>query len=221
MSKEEIKRTLRAIRDRYKDGEAITGKDDLFIRDIFSRHPSAQRITGVGISHFVVRPDLKWGTTRAFWLVKTDGSTEVFSAFKVCLVGAKKRKEEVQPALRDAILGQCWAYKKDQFAKGSVFCPFHADEQLACDETTHVDHVPPNTFDALVNRWMKENSLTLATVCVSSSAPNTFTREMTDEGQKQSWREFHAKHASLRLCCRLGNLSDSKQEAKMAEATAQ
>jgi hypothetical protein len=189
--------------------DVLTGDEDIFIRDLIALHPATEDKIGCGIDHIEIRPDPDYGTTRCFYVVRTDGlSTDV--SYKKCINGEKQR-QLLRPAFRNAIRPQVVQFKQAQFAIGPQRCPY--TKELLIFDTCHVDHLPPMTFETLVTEWLKLNSLKEADVQITEREDNISTRFMTNANQIASWTAYHQQHARLRVLSRRGNLSNSKIEA--------
>ena len=210
-TKLEAKAAVQKVLNRHQLRDRLTGDEDIFIRDLIALHPATEDKIGCGISHIEIRTDPNYGTTRCFYIVRTDGSDTDVSYIK-CIDGEKLR-QLLRPALRNAILAQVLHFKQVQFATSFQRCPY-TDELLNFD-TCHVDHLPPMTFETLVTEWLKLNGLTEADVQITEREDNASTRFMTDVGQVASWTSYHQQYAQLRILSQRGNLSNSKIEAGM------
>ena len=139
-SRKSAEEYTRTIRDRYRDGERITGDDDLFLRDLINLHSEKGEKIDIGITHFTVGKDRRWGTTRCFYLVRRDGSDTDFS-FDNCING-KNPKQDILDAFRHAVADQIISFKAKAFSLEKLLvCPL--DGISLTRETCDVDHVPP------------------------------------------------------------------------------
>jgi hypothetical protein len=205
-TKKAAKDHIQEILSKYHEGERITGLDESFLRDLLDLHPRAADKIGTGVSYFVIEKEDVW-QGRHFSIVHTDRSRDDFSYIK-CIDGPNLRNE-ILGAMRSAVVGQILGFRDRQIAAGAVACPF-TGEVLRRD-TSHVDHIAPNTFYAMVNKWLKTNGLALEDVAITPPEVGQVKRDMTDETQVESWRKFHLENASLRLISKLGNLSYAKK----------
>jgi hypothetical protein len=201
----------RTIRDRYDDGEEITGGDAAFLEELLRLHPEANQKLGEGISYFSVQPDPVFGTTRHFVVHRKDGTSTDFS-FKSCIEGSSARRDALS-ALREGVADQITGFKNSEFAgKTEVRCGVRGT--LTKFRNAHVDHIPPRTYAALVTGWLRQQRITLEDIAVTPPADNQVLTTMTDEKQVESWQRFHRKYARLRIVCSEANLSDVRREKR-------
>ena len=206
-SKKAAKDYVRCIRDRYADGDRISRQDDEFLRDLINLHSEKEEKIDAGIAYFTVGPDLHWGTTKCFYLVRHDGSSSDFS-FKNCIDG-KNHIEDVLAGLRHAVSDQITLFKMKEFAKGQApYCPF--DKTLLTESNCDVDHVAPATFKALVESWRVENNLSLDEIQLVDNADNQWVRSLRDSRLIESWQQFHARKATLQIISKRANRSSAK-----------
>jgi len=208
-TKKDAKAAVKKILNGHRLGDALTGDEDTFIRDLIALHPATEDKIGCGIDHIEIRPDPDYGTTQCFHVIRTDySSTDV--SYQKCIDGEKFR-QLLRPALRNAIQHQIQHFKQVQFAVGPQRCPY--TNKLLTLATCHVDHLPPMTFETLVTEWLKLNGLREADIQITGRKDNSSTRFMTDDKQIESWAAYHRQYARLRILSPRGNLSNSKIEA--------
>lgn len=208
-SKKAALEKIRSIRDRYSDGVRLSYEDHIFIRDIVNLHPEAEEKIGLGISHFTVATENKFGgRNRHFVLHRHDGTYTDFS-FPHCLTPNSNKKNDILLALRQAIKEQTWAFREKKFSSDvPVICPYK--NIILSRDTCHVDHEAPDTFDALVNAWLKSQSNKLEEIQITPPADNQLVGQMTNAAQISSWQSFHRNNAKLRLLSVKGNLSSAR-----------
>lgn len=73
---------LKSMLYKYELGDRVSADDAKILTILLERHSEAEEKIGGGVSHFSVR-SADFGT-RCFWLNRTDGTTEKFSA-RSCL----------------------------------------------------------------------------------------------------------------------------------------
>lgn len=187
--------------------------DHQFLLDLLALHPRAKDKIGCGVRSFMVQVDPVWKTTRHFQLLRTDGSTTDWS-FSTCLDGENHRANAIA-ALRHATSAQIIEFKRDQFdASEFIKCPFTGD--LVTFNTCHVDHAAPDTFSALVTKWLTLSGITPDQVKLKPNCDNQWACEMTDPEQIKSWLEFHYAGASLRIVSPRANMELQKQQLQIA-----
>lgn len=209
-TKESALTEIRAIRDRYPDGVALGHNDHALLCDLISLHSEADEKIGVGISHFTVTTETKFGgRNRHFVLHRHDHSFTDFS-FVHCLNPKSKSKNDRILALRQAIKKQTWAFRDQELSSGRrIVCPF--EKVVLTRETCQIDHEAPRTFEALVVAWLASLQITIEAVQITPPADNQLVGEMTDEVQIASWQSFHQNNARLRLLSVKGNLSGARR----------
>ena len=66
--------------------DTLAGDEDVFIRDLIALHPATEDKIGCGIDRIKIRPDPSYGTTRCFYIIRTDNSlTDV--GYNKCIHG--------------------------------------------------------------------------------------------------------------------------------------
>lgn len=197
-----------SVRDRYNDHEEILGADRQFLLDLLACHPEASDKIGPGLLGILVATDSVYGRTRHFVVQRVDGTSTDFS-FLACIKGSNERRDRLQ-ALRVAISDQVSEFKRNAFGTADVVpCAVRGTPTAFAD--AHVDHVPPETFLALVMKWLNENKLALKDVAISAPADNQTVSSLVDAGQLASWRSHHSLNAALRITSRAANLSDVRK----------
>src|SRR5260370_13325353 len=208
-NKKEAIKYIQELQSKYKNGERIEGSDESFLRDLLNLHPRASDKIGKGVSHFSIGPNGFWkGKTRHFKVHRIDGTATDFSFLK-CVNGINP-DDEVLHAMRTAVVDQILEFRDKQFQAGTVKCPFNGE--VLVPNGGHVDHIAPDTFEALVFRWFSQERLEIPAILITPSQDNQVTREMIDQQQRSSWQHFHRMNAHLRLTSKLGNLSHAKKK---------
>jgi len=75
---------IRSILYKYNLNDRLVGEDFDFVSELLKQRADCKEKIGVGIKEFMVRRHEKWGNTRCFYLVRTDGSSEAFG-YRGCL----------------------------------------------------------------------------------------------------------------------------------------
>ena len=75
---------FRAILNRYRDGEEISGDDAKHLTALLKRHNESQEKIGCGVHHYEVGIAPDGFGTRCFWIVRFD-DTRVDFSYKHCL----------------------------------------------------------------------------------------------------------------------------------------
>jgi uncharacterized protein DUF3223 len=203
---------IRAIRDRYADGERLVAQDDGFIRELAMMHPDYDYKRGDGIDYFTVGPEGKYGgKNRCFYICRVNGPPPIDISFIKCLKGANP-KRIAMGAMRGAVSDVVIAVKNaGLFKTPPPRCPY-LDIELT-SKNYHVDHEWPMTFAAIASPWL-DSIGGIAAVKVTGPQDNQYGADMTCPEQIKSWREHHGRLAKLRLISKEANLSHAKKAAR-------
>lgn len=195
---------------RYADGDMARGPDVEFLKDLLELHPRCLAKVGNGVAGFTFSRNPEYTNTRTISVIRNDGSETDFS-WRKCLNG-ETSEQLIRAALRSAVADQIIVFKRNAFLQQPVVCP-ETGETLTW-EYCHVDHQAPNTFDQLVDEWLRSEKINLESVEISPSRDNSFTRALTNEMQRQSWLRFHEQRKQLRLLSPCANLSIAKRKSR-------
>jgi hypothetical protein len=199
---------VRGLVARYADDAVANQPDTEFLKDLLELHPRCEEKVGCGVSAFKFKTNPEYTNTRTIFIVRTDGIETDFSWTK-CIDGETPERLR-RAALRRAVTDQIIEFKREVLLRGRVMCPV-TGEELSW-EFCHVDHCSPNTFDNLVDDWLVERSLTIDSIEITPSRDSSFSRTLSDEAQRESWREFHRQRKHLRLLSPSANLSLPKRK---------
>jgi len=207
-TKKEALNHYKTILNSYDFGETISCQNFFDLLDLLETHPEVTEKVGVGIESIKVAK-LKYNT-KAFELVRFDGSTEFFSYTK--RINAKKNdftkfreacRQVIQEDLRKVKLEYFEKYSK----KGQVKC-----QETGClskYEELNVDHRQPNTFSVIVDRFIELNNIDIQRIeyIPVDGGPN----ELADEELKTKFKQYHKDKANLRIVKKDLNLGRSFQ----------
>jgi hypothetical protein len=182
-SKSELRERIRSIVARTPD---IVGPDDmLFMIAVLRHHYEWVEKCGCGMSHLEVRSN---GPTRGFWIVRIDGTAiDISWVIAIKTDGAPTQKESVTAAARQAVRSQVIA------ATSNGLCAL-CNTQIASNEKTHVDHI--NYFSVILKNWMAESGLLWDDVKTVNIDTYCVIEDLT---LRNAWRDYHRKHAELRV----------------------
>ena len=186
----------KTISNSYDFGETISSQNFSDLLDLLETHPEVTEKVGVGIESIRVAK-LKYNT-KAFELVRFDGSTEFFSYTK--RINAPKNdftkfreacRQVIQEDLRKVKLEYFEKYSK----KGQVKC--QETGSLSKYEELNVDHRQPNTFSVIVDRFIELNNIDIQRIeyIPVDGGPN----ELADEELKTKFKQYHKDKANLRI----------------------
>lgn len=148
--------------------------------------------------------------TKCFELIRTDGSTEVFS-YRNSINGKSKPltkfsmtcRETISEDLRNVKL----AYFKKFSSKGEVKC--QETSELCKWEELNVDHRQPNTFSVIVDRFIEVHKIDISTVQYTEIMDGVY--HFTDVELADKFKNYHREKANLRLVMKERNLGRSHQ----------
>lgn len=174
----------------------LSGPDLVFVRGLLERHPDATAKIGCGVRALEVRT-LLYGAP-GFWIVRTDGTGGDFS-YKQCLPGIPPgHRSQVDRAMRMAVRHQTDGFKQAWFDRnadstGTAVCPVSGRKMTWVEaETDHID-----LFTDLKERWVvSAGGYPAIVVGDSTDHPGP---AMSDAGQLDAWRSWHARNAALRV----------------------
>jgi Protein of unknown function (DUF3223) len=205
-SKAALKENVREIMARYTIAEYLNESDFAFIRELLDLHPERDQKVGVGIASFQVILDPEWKRNRQLVLHRIDGTATDFSW--VSCIDGKNRRRDIREALRRAVVEQVLDFRSGELTRGAV-CPYRGTPLT--ERNCHVDHVAPDTFEAILARFLLSQSIELEQVEITPSRDNQLFSELVDREFEARWRSFHKAHARLRLLSSGGNLSEARR----------
>jgi hypothetical protein len=199
----------------YATGERLSHDDLRFMCALLARHPNAIQKQGVGVVAMEVRQNPAYPQSRGFWLIRADGSSTDFSYWE-CL-RETPHTERFHRALRVAIEPDIQAYCRAFFAARHgrpYYCPYRGERVEL--RGSHVDHQAPNTFQALVQRFVAHEGLEIARVQIDGKAEDNVVQDtLADTDLARRWRAFHRSHATLQVVSRTANLSLLKRRGSV------
>ncbi|MDP8290539.1 MAG: DCL family protein [Candidatus Susulua stagnicola] len=75
---------IKSILYKYQLNDKLVREDFDFVFELLKRRPDYKDKVGVGVKELIIRRHEKWGNTRCFYVVRTDGSQEAFG-YRGCL----------------------------------------------------------------------------------------------------------------------------------------
>lgn len=175
-----------------------------FLLGVLKHHSEWEDKAGCGVAAVLPRCFESWsGATTGLVLRRVDGSEIDISWVVALLPGGKtSAKANVAAAARFEVVAQ-----RDAASHAVPFgapCPL-CGEPLA-KGNRHVDHTPPNTFDALLDCWLAlEEGISYEDVKLVEV--NNTQSQFADRALAQRWAEYHETFAALRVIHKHENLS--------------
>ena len=187
-TKKAVEERVRGILHNAPLGQ-LQGADRIFLTAFFSLHPNVKKALFIEEVYVALHPM----GHRTFEVELTSGKRLDISYKKPlrALTGLDSHKADVLLAMRQAIHPQILAFR------------VRAQDGIVFGEDRVVDHKWPDTFDALVKRFLEAEGVTFSDV-VLIGGPNRLGKELADRWHKK-WTEFHREHAVLRLVDRREN----------------
>jgi len=206
-TKKDALKHYKTILNSYEFGSFLNDSDLNDVLDLLELHPNKEKKIGV---EKIRVAKLQSYNTKAFQLVRLDGSTEYFSYTK--RINAPKTdftkfSEACRKIIREDLRSVKLAYFEKFSKKGKSQCQ-ETKEQERYENLT-VDHRQPNTFSVIVDRFIELNNLNLATIEYINvdGGPN----ELADVELKEKFRQYHKDKANLRIVKKKLNLGRSFQ----------
>jgi hypothetical protein len=164
---------------------------------LVKRHPEAAEKIGLGIKEFKVLTNTNYGgKNRCFYLFRVDGTHTDFS-YQKC-VATPSLWQEYTDALRAAVMDQLVATREAAFGPSDeILCPLK--KTMMTRSVSYVDHVVPDTFAALVERFNDEEWIHEENPPQTEGGDNSCGRRLADKGLEERWRYFHKMNAKLRV----------------------
>jgi len=166
-------------------------------------HPRAESKIGCGIEYLFFDKCKFDNKTRVCVLKRVDGSFEDFS-YKKCFDGDRSFKD-LSGAMRKVVQPQISEFRDRMYREyPEGFAPCGVTGEVLPIHAMHVDHEWPDTFEALLRRWLAVNGISAADVKTVSvpyekSEGRLVGRVVVDETFACAFSEFHAENAHLRL----------------------
>jgi hypothetical protein len=198
--KDHVKKMLEAL----PLGQIVGEPQHSFLVEFVKRHPQAAEKIGVGIDHFKTLTNKNYGgLTKCFYVFRKDGTHSDFS-YQKC-IATPTPWEEFIDALRGAVMDQIIAAREKAFgANEEILCPLK--NILFNRSVSHIDHMPPHTFTALVEEFMNEEWLQEENPPATDPGNNVIGRRLVDKEMEARWVYFHASRAQFRLISKEAHL---------------
>ncbi len=194
---EEFKVYVRKLLYDLEQGAVVQEPHHSFLYQLVLRHKEAAEKIGSGIKHFKVLTNTNYGgKNRCFYLFRVDGTHTDFS-YQKC-IATPTPWQEYNDALRTAVVDQVMAARELAFGRSEeILCPIK--NIMMTRSACHVDHVAPDTFSSLVERFNDEEWIHEQIPPSTGGGDNACGRRLMDKGLEERWRYFHRLHAKLRV----------------------
>ena len=194
-TKQDVTRRCREILASTDLGVMVGDDDAGFLLDLFRHHTEWPDKQGVGIAGITAQ-NTEMGT-RCFCLIRRDGSCVDISFLHAIKHLPSARSRDLLPqslldfknAARQAI--------KDQV------------DAIRCGQDAHVDHVYPQTFDALLFDFCASSGVDPSRVPVVEL--DGCVPFIADDAIRTAWAAYHRTNAMLRVIGKAENMSAPKR----------
>lgn len=195
-TKAELERFIRGILFEYNNGRQVGSHDWPYVYAILERHPNRVVIEDCGIKRFLVQWLDNAGIQRRFIAIRNDDSRRDFTWRHV--IRERTQMQRVHRVCRWLVRDQIDAFRRKAFASDiALACPISGERITR--ESSHVDHIAPNTFQALVDGWLLSNGMTSDDLEVVPSREYQEPDRFSDDFIAENWREYHRINAKLRV----------------------
>jgi hypothetical protein len=196
------------ILNSYEPKQSVNEIDFKDLVGLIENRPDKNEKIGCGIEKIqVIEVRYK---TKCFELIRTDGSTEVFSYLN-CINGKSKPLTKFSKTCRETISEDLRNVKLTYFkkfsSKGEVKC--QETGELCKWEELNVDHRQPNTFSVIVDRFIEVYKIDINVVQYSEIIDGVY--HFTDIELAENFKKYHRDKANLRLVKKGKNLGRSHQ----------
>lgn len=178
-------------------GSVISNPTHVFLCHLVRRHPEAADKIGIGIQYFKVLTNTNYGgKNRCFYLFRIDGTHTDFS-YQKC-VSTPSHWQEYVDALRSTVMDQLVAAREAAFGTNEeILCPIK--KIMMNRSVSHSDHVAPDTFTAIVERFNDEEWIHEENPPATEGGDLTCGRRLQDKGIEERWKYFHQVNARIRI----------------------
>ena len=205
-TKKALTERIRSILYSYDSDSSLNEDDQRFMMDVFKLHPSVDVKFGNGVKNINVRRNNVFKKNREFWILRED-ETETDISFLECLTPTDHLKK-FKNACRSAVKKEIIQFRITNLDHESL-CPITGIKLTK--ENVHVDHTPPNTFDFIVNEFIRINGINPKSIKLTGDADREISDQFVDTVLSENFVNFHNSIASLRLVSSIANLSDIKK----------
>ena len=228
--KKDLESALRVIRDEATIGVSLSPELATKVEGTFRQFYPYYVSQGLEIGVQSVSVALL-GDGRCFRFTLRDGTVEDVSMRECFHPRTPAQRADV--ALRYETRKDCFRYRDRYFAlhsDASGQAPCELTGQLLTNTGIHIDHVPPNTFQAMRDGWLAARGLKLAeiqTVHVRTPQVMDYEHECTleapeagrgirlaDSALAADWIAWHLHYSTLRVVSQMAHSESHKLESK-------
>jgi hypothetical protein len=201
---------------RYRLGDVVDDFDFQELLPLLEQHPTYEQKRGVGVTKFrIIKAPYN---SRGFLIVRSDGSTTDFS-YRKCIGAPAQPLRKVIAALRTEVQDDILQAKRHYFAAhsdalGRVPCALTGT--LVTVDQADADHAPPYTFHVLATTFLDARKIVPSETILTPPADNQFGRTLLDRDLAAAWRDFHHRHADIRIVAKTEHRTMSQRNRARA-----
>lgn len=216
-TKSEIVKHIQGILHGNPVGKPIPSDDMDFLIDlVLTQHRWAKEKIGCGVESVRININPVW-KNKGFVIHRVDGTCTDFSFMECINKPSDWKRSDVISACRRSVMDQILSFKSNFFSKNQDAVCVITGEKL--HGNSHVDHVPPQTFESLFKEWVSEFGININSVEVSGYGDGEVEKYFVDSSVSKSFMDFHAKRAILRVISKNANLSVTRKSTKLSGNT--
>ncbi len=190
------------IYNKYPDFQELSADHLRFMIGLLRYHPWGDQKIGIGIKKIWIQSNDKF-PTKCFWLERIDETKTDFS-FHQC-VSPSSLLRDFKEACRRAIAALVIDFRKQYFHdKNKAICPILGKPMTIF--TSHVDHMPPNTFEKIINEFIEMLKIDIEKVPLINHGDGNIGNYFADITFEKNWVNFHNERAKLRVISAEANL---------------
>lgn len=202
-TKADVERCIRLLLESQRPtGSAfkeIAPEHTEFVAALLDLHPHKNIVIGPGVKRYCC--EACGPTALRFMIERVDGTIWDFS-WRNCISPPTQAKR-LNSVLRIEVQDQI-----DEFRRSLRFplqCPVSKDIIYASN--CHVDHAKPNTFAAIVDRWLQATGYSPDFIELLHKDKYGGRSSIKDAAIAQQWKNYHRANANLRAVSVRANLS--------------
>lgn len=208
-------RHVQDILERHRHMQSLSGQDDEFMRALIDIHPGrAEIFNGCAIRWIYVEDTAQiYPGARGWRFSVMRGDYSRFDFAWRWAIHPRNPFEHLSHVLRNEIKEYVQLIKRERF-RG--ICEYeHCLRPLTLAEC-HLDHIAPQTFQALVQGFLNSIHKTAANIEIRKSTAYGASSYLANPIERDAWMEYHQINARLRVVCPTCNLSTLNRRSRRA-----
>jgi hypothetical protein len=210
------------IRDSQPISIPLNSTDTAFIEELFRQlYPKSnydEKQLGVGARSITVVSILGG---RCFQFHLKNGRVEEPSLRLCFQKSLADPSATAKGAFRYEVFSDCMKYRDAYFEKHSdesSKAPCELTGKLITVKECEVDHIPPDTFQVILEDYLKDTGLTLAGVA-TKDPPDGFGAVLADRDLAQDWKSYHLSRARFRVLDHFAHVEETQKQFEEGRAS--